>query len=388
MVATVAASLTKALPAWVFLSGMFLPGLCSADSAPTLKELKNASYFGIEGLKSPVKLVDGRWKGRPYKKGSASRPVVNLVRDFRITGDLDGDGKDESVVFLNYAPGGTGQLLHLAVVARKNGKIQNVATTLLGDRVQVRDFRIEEKRLLVDVVRSGPKDAKCCPGEVTTLGWTLEPGGKLNTVTATRQAGVDSVSRRSGTQNGCCALGISSEPAPAHPLINLIFKDGRFTGSSGCNNYFATANEGTMPGDVGDRTRGNNAQILPGQNHDRRKTLSRPVRPGEEIRVSGDSTRVVLGEGGSLENHALRKAPILTPLSNSAPATRSGHGPMSPHLPGQCLDYLSLTVIPPRPSLRSASSESPRMCKTTPFLLRIDIPPMPPAKSNPASPAR
>src|SRR5262245_12063578 len=148
----------------------------AAMQAPTLKEIKNASYSGIEGLKGTVKLVEGKWKGRPYKKGSASRPVVNLIGDFRITGDLDGDGTDEAVVLLNYAPGGTGQLLHLAVMARNKDNVKNVATTLIGDRVQIRDVRIEKQRLLVDVVRSGPKDAKCCPGEVTTLGWTLESG--------------------------------------------------------------------------------------------------------------------------------------------------------------------------------------------------------------------
>ena len=38
----------------------------AAMQAPTLKELKNTSYSGIEGLKGPVKLVDGRWKGKPY----------------------------------------------------------------------------------------------------------------------------------------------------------------------------------------------------------------------------------------------------------------------------------------------------------------------------------
>ena len=40
------------------------------------------------------------------------------------------------------------------------------------------------------------------------------------------------------------------QPAPTHPVVTLIFKDGRFTGSSGCNNYFAPAKEGNMPGDV------------------------------------------------------------------------------------------------------------------------------------------
>jgi heat shock protein HslJ len=232
-----------------FVIGVLLAGLSSAASAPTLKELKNASYSGIEGLKGPVKLVDGRWKGRPYKKGSASRPVVNFVRDFRMTSDLDGDGTDEAVVLLNYAPGGTGQLLHLAVVARKKDKIENVATTLIGDRVQIRDVRIEKQRLLVDAVRSGPKDTMCCPGEVTTLGWTLEPGGKLNPFIVTAKPERLTLETIGNTEWVLRSWDFK-EPAPAQPVVNLFFKDGRFTGSSGCNNYFAPAKERTMPGDV------------------------------------------------------------------------------------------------------------------------------------------
>jgi heat shock protein HslJ len=221
----------------------------AAMQAPTLKEIKNASYSGIEGLKGSVKLVDGRWKGRPYKKGSASRPVVSLVGDFRITGDLDGDGTDDAVVLLNYAPGGTGQLLHLAVMARKKGKIQNLATTLIGDRVQIRDVRIEQKRIFVDVIQAGPKDAMCCPGEVTTREWTLEPGGKLNRYTVTAKPGRLTLEAIGNTE-WILRSWDSKQPAPTRPTVTLIFKDGRFTGSSGCNNYFAPAKEGKIPGDV------------------------------------------------------------------------------------------------------------------------------------------
>lgn len=233
-----------------FVSGVFLPRLSHADSVPTRKELKNASYSGIEGLKSPVKLVDGRWQGKPYKKGSALRPVVDLVGDLRITGDLDDNGTDDAVVLLNYAPGGTGQLLYLAVVARREGKIENVATALIGDRVQVRDVRIEQNRILVDVVRAGPNDAMCCPGEVTTLGWTLEPNGKLDPFIVTAKP-----QRLTLETLGNTAWVLRSwdfkDPAPKQPTVTLIFKDGRFTGSSGCNNYFAPAKEkGNMPGDV------------------------------------------------------------------------------------------------------------------------------------------
>lgn len=221
----------------------------AAMQAPTLKEIKNASYSGIEGLKGSVKLVDGRWKGRPYKKGSASRPVVSLVGDFRITGDLDGDGTDEAVVLLNYAPGGTGQLLHLAVMARKKGKIQNLATTLIGDRVQIRDVRIEQKRIFVDVIQAGPKDAMCCPGEVTTREWTLEPGGKLNRYTVTAKPARLTLETIGNTE-WILRSWDSKQPAPTRPAVTLIFKDGRFTGSSGCNNYFAPAKDGKIPGDV------------------------------------------------------------------------------------------------------------------------------------------
>jgi len=221
----------------------------SAVQAPTLKELKNASYSGIEGLKGSVKLVDGRWTGRPYGKGSASRPVVSLVGDLRVIGDLDNDGTDDAVVLLNYVPGGTGQLLHLAVVVRKNGKIQNVATTLIGDRVQIRDVRIEQKRIFVDVVQAGSKDAMCCPGEVTTLGWTLEPGGKLNPFVVTAKPERLTLATNGNTEWVLRSWDLKA-PAPKQPTVTLVFKDGRFTGSSGCNNYFAPAKDGTMSGDV------------------------------------------------------------------------------------------------------------------------------------------
>jgi heat shock protein HslJ len=217
--------------------------------APTLKELKNASYSGIEGVKGPVKLVDGKWKGRPYGKGSVSRPVVSFVGDLRVTGDLDGDGTEEAVVLLNHAPGGTGQLLYLAVMARKKSKIENLATTLIGDRVQVRDVRIEQNRVLVDVVQAGPKDAMCCPGEVTTRGWVLEPGGKLNPLVAT--AAPERLTLETiGNIEWVLRSWDLREPAPKQPAVTLLFKDGRFAGSSGCNNYFAPVKEGTMPGDV------------------------------------------------------------------------------------------------------------------------------------------
>jgi putative lipoprotein len=41
-----------------------------------------------------------------------------------------------------------------------------------------------------------------------------------------------------------------SEPASVTPVVSLVYEAGRFTGSSGCNRYFATVTGGTAPGEI------------------------------------------------------------------------------------------------------------------------------------------
>ena len=95
----------------------------------------------------------GKWEGEPYQPGGVVAPQVQLIEDLVITGDLNGDGSDEAVVLLNYAPGGTGQFLYLAVMIEQQGLLANVATEFVGDRVRIRDLRIENSQIVLDVVR-------------------------------------------------------------------------------------------------------------------------------------------------------------------------------------------------------------------------------------------
>ena len=221
----------------------------SGGSVPTLEELKSTTYKGFKGVKGPVTLVNGKWEGEPFEKGTASRPEVTLIGDFRLTGDLDKDGANEAVVLLNLTTGGTGQLLYLAVVDRQTETLKNVATTFVGDRVQIRGGRIEDGRIFLDVVQAGPKDAACCPGEVTTHGSTLKPNGKLNPSMVTDKPGRLTLATIGGAEWVLRAWAID-EPAPEEPEVTLMFKDGRFVGNGGCNRYFAAAKEGDMPGEV------------------------------------------------------------------------------------------------------------------------------------------
>jgi hypothetical protein len=101
---------------------------------PTVEELKNATYAGLGERLGPVTLANGRWTGAPPALGAASRPSVELADDFRVVGDLDGDGLEEAVAVLTYSSGGTGILSFLAVVTREDGTLRNVATTTLGGK--------------------------------------------------------------------------------------------------------------------------------------------------------------------------------------------------------------------------------------------------------------
>jgi heat shock protein HslJ len=224
-------------------------GACGSEVPPSLDELRNTTYRGFKDVREPVALVDGTWEGEPFVEGGASRPRIQFVGDFMIAGDLDCDGSDEVVVLLSESSGGSGTFLYLALVDRKGGELENVATESIGDRVQVRGARVEEGKIFLDVLRAGPNDAACCPGELATMGWKLSRQGGLSEV-----AGSSEPSRFSletiGGREWVLAAWAFGEPAPAEPKVTLSFEDGRFVGKSGCNSYFASVQKGEMPGDL------------------------------------------------------------------------------------------------------------------------------------------
>jgi heat shock protein HslJ len=220
----------------------------TAAPTPTLEQVKNLAYTGIGD--EPVKLTDGAWEGEPFTEGSALRPAVRLVRDFIRTGDLDGERGDEAVVLLASNSGGTGEYIHLAVVGYREGVPSCLATTLLGDRVQVMSVRIlqgETKRIWMEVVKPGPDDALCCPGDVVIYGWTYGRTGlkPIPTTVAPHRLSLDDLADREWVLR----FWSWNEPALAEPEVTLNYSDGRFTGNNGCNNYFAGVEEGDAPGD-------------------------------------------------------------------------------------------------------------------------------------------
>ena len=218
--------------------------LQEAARAPSGSELASATYSGITS--EPVTLRAGRWEGEPYVDGGASRPTVGLIDHFILTGDLDGDGQGEAVALLWESSGGSGNRLYLAVMARREGNIVNLATSLIGDRIQIRSGAIDDGRIILDLVRTGPGDAACCPTQKALVTWVLSDDG-LSRV-ADETTGTLSLADLEGRKWFLIELG-REQPLPEDVEISMVFRDDRVSGSSGCNDYFAGVSA-PIPGEL------------------------------------------------------------------------------------------------------------------------------------------
>lgn len=143
-----------------------------ATAPPTLGDIRNATVAGL--FDDPVTLRDGRWEGEPYVAGGASRPTAGVIGDMSVTGDLNGDGTEEVVAFLWSATGGSGTRSYIAVFSNDETGASNRSTAPIGDRVRLREARIVNGRIEVDVVQHGPGDAMCCPSIEVTRVWLYD----------------------------------------------------------------------------------------------------------------------------------------------------------------------------------------------------------------------
>jgi heat shock protein HslJ len=204
----------------------------AVPAAPTTEQLKNATYKGIED--GPVTLKDGAYEGKPFRADSAMRLRVGLQAASVVTGDLNGDGVPEALALLWKSSGGSGVFTYVAVVGNKGGKVENVATALIGDRQQVRSLSIVDRRIVVDVIGHGPGEPMCCPTQKQRLTWELA-GGRLRELPK-QVLGVATVADLEGRAWTLQGLD-NGQPLAADVSVTLTVRNGRVGGTGGCNSY-------------------------------------------------------------------------------------------------------------------------------------------------------
>lgn len=212
--------------------------------APALSELADATYEGI--YDEPITLAGGKWEGEPYEPGSAIRPTAGLVKHFRLTGDLNEDGREEAAVLLWETSGGSGTNLFLAAMARRGKEIEGLGTVLIGNRVQVRAGRVTDGRIELDLVQAGPDDAMCCPSQKATTTWSLGADGLA--LVKSEVTGTLSLADLGGAEWVLTHLS-RDEQVPSGAEITLVIEDGKVTGHGGCNGYFGEVT-GQAPGEL------------------------------------------------------------------------------------------------------------------------------------------
>lgn len=217
-----------------------------ADLSPEV--LRNLAYTGIDDEGTSLQMENGRWEGAPAVPGAATFPVLTMAEAVTAKGDLDGDGAAEAVVLLESQPGGSGTFAYLAVVNGRTGVARNVATQLIGDRVQVRAIRVEDARIVVDLRGHGPEDPACCPSVSMRRVWKMQ-GTVLEEVPSGLAAKRVSVAELSGSEWEL-ARWSADEPAPAAPRVTLSYGDGRLAGNAGCNRYSAPVADAGAAGQI------------------------------------------------------------------------------------------------------------------------------------------
>ena len=130
-------------------------------------KLANASYQIEWGGDGVVQLSDGEYH-------NVEEGVRVTLTDLIAIGDLNGDGVDDAAALLVVSPGGSGVFRYAAVAINRDGEPDNVACLMIGDRVDVKVFRIENSEIVAEMIAHGPDDPMCCPTQSVVRRYRLE----------------------------------------------------------------------------------------------------------------------------------------------------------------------------------------------------------------------
>ena len=201
-----------------------------------VEALRNATYSGI--YDEPITLTEGVYEGEPAGEGDLSRPMVQYVDDAELTGDLDGDGVADAVVFLIERGGGSGAFTYVAAQLNRDGQPADAGAVRIGDRIQVKSTAIEAGQVALDIITQGPGDPACCATHQARTTYALQEGKLVETTGESGDLVKVSAADLDGTSWTLLELN-ADQPALADAAVTIDFRDDppSVSGSGGCNSY-------------------------------------------------------------------------------------------------------------------------------------------------------
>lgn len=216
----------------LLVATLVLPS-CAAIGAPTLEELRNATISSLPD--GPIPLKDGVYEGLPSQPGSASRRRVVLWTRPLASGALAGVRGESAVALWSVSEGGSGSIVHVGVFQERGGRVVDVGSAPVGDRVQVRALSIVDGVVVLDVVEAGPGDALCCPGQLAQKSYAFRDG--TLTLVSSSVTGRLSLAALAGGE--WTLVSLDGQPLPTEARQpTALFEGTRVSGFGGCNRYF------------------------------------------------------------------------------------------------------------------------------------------------------
>ena len=127
--------------------------------------------FKIE--KDSITLVKGRSE-RPSAPGSATAAVTTLG-DQTTSGDVDGDGRADTIVILVNQPGGSGTFYYVSALLNTASGVAATPAVMLGDRVKVDRVRLDGNTIVVDLLDRAPgQPMSTSPAVAVTKRFTVD----------------------------------------------------------------------------------------------------------------------------------------------------------------------------------------------------------------------
>lgn len=215
------------------LCALLLAGASEPSADPVVDALRHATVADVYA--APVELLDGRYEGEPFVEGSPTRPRLFLVPALHHVVDLDGDGEEEVVAYLEENSGGTGHFLYAAAFTVQGDSLVSRAVLRLGDREQIRASRVEGRSIVLDLIAHGPNDAGCCPNQLQRRVLGLDASGAF---TERREVqGEASSALLDGTSWHLVSLTYLGPAVDTE--ITLRIDGDRLFGTAGCNRFEA-----------------------------------------------------------------------------------------------------------------------------------------------------
>jgi heat shock protein HslJ len=214
-------------------------------TAITAAEVANATIAGV--FATPFTFADGSYEGPPVVPGGSSSPMAVLMSPLVTLGELDAHPGVDAAALLASNEGGSGERITLAVIGRVDGKAVALATALVGDRTKVRDLRLANRDIVIDVVEIGDGEPACCGTQLAARTYRLD--GVNLTLVASQVTGKLSLTSTVADHTWAA---VALDGAPLEAGLNaptLTYADGRVSGNSGCNQYTGPVTE-SKPGTI------------------------------------------------------------------------------------------------------------------------------------------